>query len=239
MSDLATSSVTTERRDQVLVIHLDDGRANAISFELCAGVTAAIRAAEADDSIRAVVLHGREGRFSAGFDLSVMRGDDPQAIADLCADGALLVHTVYGSKVPVVAACTGHALAMGAMVLLGADIRVGADNDSKIGMNELAIGLSLPDWALTILGERLDRKHLQMAIMAARIYSPAEAVGVGYLDEVVPADQVLDRALELAGGLAATIHPRSYRSTLRRLRGPMLETLKAQADAFRNGGSLS
>ena len=81
----------------------------------------------------ALVLHGRPGKFSAGFDLSVMTAGDIGAISALVSDGGALVRTLYGSSIPVVAACTGHALAAGALVLLGCDVRVGADVDCKIG----------------------------------------------------------------------------------------------------------
>lgn len=231
-------AVTTEPRGSVLVIHLDDGRANAITPELLAGITDAVRAAEADPEIKAIVVHGREGRFSGGFDLAVMRGDDLAAIGELAAGGAMLVHTLYGAKLPVVVACTGHAIAMGAMILLAGDVRVGAAGEFKIGMSELAIGMSLPSWALTILTERLDRKRLQEALMTARLYNPATAVEVGYLDEVVAPDEVLDRALEVADGLAATIDLRAYAATLKLLRGPMLERLAEEAESFRQGGVL-
>ena len=119
--------------------------------------------AEHDASVSAVVLHGRPGRFSAGFDLSVMRGDDVGAIADLVCDGGMLVRHMYGAKIPIVAACTGHALAAGALVLLGCDLRIGADVDCKIGLNEVAIAMVLPDWAFTIAVDRLSKRHLQRA----------------------------------------------------------------------------
>lgn len=231
-------SVTTERRGSVLVIHMDDGRANAVTFDLCKAVTAAVREAEDDPELKAIVVRGRDGRFSGGFDLGVMRGDDPQAISDLCADGAMLVHTLYGAKVPVVVACTGHAMAMGNMIVQGGDVRIGPDDDSKLGMTELAIGMSLPDWALTILRERMAPHHVQRALMTARVHTPAEAVTAGFLDEVVAPDSVFDRALEIATELADTLDPKARWITLKKLRGEMLDTLAAQADAFRNGGSL-
>jgi enoyl-CoA hydratase len=231
-------SVTTERRESVLVIHMDDGRANAVTFDLCKAVTAAVREAEDDPDLKAIVVRGRDGRFSGGFDLGVMRGDDAQAISDLCADGAMLVHTLYGAKVPVVVACTGHALAMGTMIVQGGDVRIGPNDESKIGMNELAIGMSLPDWALTILAERLAPQHVQRALMTARVYTPAEAVEAGYLDEVVAPDMVFDRALEVATELAGTIDQKARWLTLKKLRGEMLDTLAAQAEAFRHGGAL-
>lgn len=231
-------AVTTERRGEVLVIHLDDGRANAVTLELIAELTEAVRRADADPEVKALVLHGREGRFSGGFDLGVMRSGDMRAIAELASGGGLLVHTLYGADLPVVIACTGHAIAMGAMLLMSGDQRVGADGDFKIGMNELAIGISLPDWALTILLERLDRRRVQEALMTARLYGPSEAVEVGYLDEVVAPERVLDRAMEIAEGLAATIDLKAYATTARTLRGSMLAALEAQALAFRDGGVI-
>lgn len=232
------SGVTTERRGATLVIHLDDGRANALTRDSFAAITEAVRSAEADPDVTAVVVHGREGRFSGGFDLGVMRGDDAQAIADLAADGAMLVHTLYGASVPVVAACTGHAIAMGAMVLLGCDLRIGADLDVRIGMSEHAIGMSLPDWALTILCERLAPTMLQRSVMNAELYDPHTAVAAGYLDVVVPADRVLDEAVDAAEQLGAHLDLRARAGTLQRLRGPMLAALAEQAAAFRNGGVL-
>jgi len=238
MSDTAATSVTTERHESVLVITLDDGRANALTRELFAAVTDAVRAAESDPEVKAVVITGREGRFSGGFDLGVMRGDDLDAISNLAADGAMLVHTLYSAKVPVVAACSGHAIAMGAMILLGCDLRIGAEGDFKFGMTEHAIGMSLPDWAVTILSERVPRTMLQRTLMNAEVYGPEGAVSAGFLDVVVPADRVLAEAIETAQQLGDQIDLRARASTLKRLRGPMLATLEEQATDFRDGGVL-
>ena len=140
------------------MLHLDDGKANALSVELISAISAAVSAAEADPDQRAVVIHGRDGRFSGGFDLGVMLGGDVAAIVSLVADGGELVRMLYGAGVPVVAACTGSAVAGGALMLLGCDVRVGADVPAKIGLNEVAIKMVLPDWALTIARERLSTK---------------------------------------------------------------------------------
>jgi enoyl-CoA hydratase len=223
-----SAAVTTERLDSVLVVHLDDGKANALSFDVIAAINAALDDAEADDDIRAVVLHGRPGRFSAGFDLGVMLGDDMSAIIGLVADGGDLVHRIYASPVPVVAACTGHALAAGALVLLGCDVRIGADIDAKVGLNEVAIKMVLPDWALTIATDRLSKRHLQRALANARITTPRDAIDVGFVDEVVPVDDVLDRAVSVAAELAATLDPSAYARTIRAVRGGVLDQMAAQ-----------
>jgi enoyl-CoA hydratase len=233
---MTTTAVTTERRNGVLIIHLDDGKANALSFEIIVAIHEALDTADADDGIRAVVLHGRPGRFSGGFDLGVMLGDDIYAIINLVADGGSLVQRMYGSPVPIVAACTGHALAAGALLLLGCDVRVGADVDAKVGLNEVAIKMVLPDWAFTIATERLSKRHLQRALADARITTPRDAVDVGYLDEVVPADDLLDRAVAVADELATTLDPSAYRRTIAKLRGPLLERMEAEIARDRTDG---
>jgi len=233
---MSSAAVTTERRDGVLVVHLDDGKANALSFDMIAAVGAALDDAEADDSIRAMVLHGRPGRFSAGFDLGVMLGDDMSAIIGLVADGGALVHRLYGSPLPVVAASTGHALAAGALLLLGCDVRVGGDVEAKVGLNEVAIKMVLPDWALTIAVERLSKRHLQRALANARVTMPRDAVDVGSLDEIVDEADVLDRAVVLAEELATTLDPSAYSRTIRAIRGPVLDAMAEQIASDRAGG---
>jgi len=221
-------AVTTERRDGVLIIHLDDGKANALSFDIIESIGTALDEAEGDAEIGAVVLHGRPGRFSGGFDLGVMMGDDLSAIIGLVADGGALVHRLYGSPVPVVAACTGHAIAAGALVLLGCDVRVGADVEAKVGLNEVAIKMVLPEWAFTISRERLSKRHAQRALANARLTTPRDAIDVGFVDEVVPADEVLDRAVTHAAELAATLDPSAYSRTVRALRGSALDLMAEQ-----------
>ncbi len=233
---MSSAAVTTERRDGVLVVHLDDGKANALSFEVIAAINAAIDVAEADGEIRAIVVHGRPGKFSAGFDLGVMFGDDMSAIINLVADGGALVHRLYGSSIPVVAASTGHALAAGALVLLGCDVRIGGDTEAKVGLNEVAIKMVLPDWALTIATDRLSKRHLQRALANARITTPRDAVDVGFLDEVVPEGAELDRAVEVAAELAATLDPSAYSRTVRAVRGPVLDLMAQQIASDRSAG---
>ncbi|MGI9646001.1 MAG: crotonase/enoyl-CoA hydratase family protein [Ilumatobacteraceae bacterium] len=230
---MSDGDLTIERSGNVLVLHLDDGKANALTFELMVAIGDAVRVAEADDEVGAVVIHGREGRFSGGFDLGVMMGDDLGATVRLVADGGQLVHDLYASRVPIVAACTGHALAAGALMLLGCDGRVGADIDAKIGLNEVAIKMVLPDWALTIAIERLSKRHVHRATTNARLTGADGAVDAGFLDEVVPADALLGRAVEVATELAETLDPEAYRGTVEKVRGALLETMAAQVAADR------
>ncbi len=229
---VTTEIVSSETGAGVLVVHLDDGKANALSAATIAAVAAALDTAEADDSIGAVVLHGRPGKFCAGFDLTVMRGGEVEAIVGLVSDGGDLVRRLYGCGVPVVAACTGHALAAGALLLLGCDLRIGADIDCKIGLNEVAIGMVLPAWAITIAQERLSRRHLQPAVALAQVFDGRGAVDAGYLDQVVAEGDVLASALAHAQALAQ-LHGRAYAGTVRALRGEVLARMAEQTAADR------
>ncbi len=225
--------MSTERIDQVLVIHLDDGKANAISTEIIAAIHAALDEAERDDAIRAVVLHGRAGRFSGGFDLGVMLGGDFAAIVNLVSDGGELVSRLYGCSVPVIAASTGHAVAAGALVLLGCDLRIGADIECKIGLNEVAIGMVLPGWAFTLADIRLSRRHLQLAVVNAQLSNGRQAVDAGFLDQVVPEADVLATAIAAASAMAVSLQPGAYAATIKAFRGSTLARMAEQITADR------
>jgi enoyl-CoA hydratase len=234
---MTSGPVTIERRDHVLVAHLDDGKANALSTTMIRAIEAAVDEAEADESVAALVLHGRPGKFCAGFDLDVMRGGDWGAVAALVSDGGALVQRLYGSSVPVVAACTGHALAAGALLLLGCDLRIGADVDCKIGLNEVAIGMVLPEWAMTISVERLSKRHLQRAVATAEVTDGRGAVEAGFLDQVVPDAEVLDAAVAAAARMAG-LHRRAYAGTVRSLRGATIDLMAQQIAADRASGNV-
>jgi enoyl-CoA hydratase len=232
MTAVTTERITTDHGPSVLVVHIDDGKANALSRATIAEIMGALDEAEGDESVGAVVLHGRPGKFSAGFDLSVMGSGDWNAVATLMCDGGDLVRRIYGLQVPVVAACTGHALAAGAFLLLAADLRIGADVACKIGLNEVAIGIVLPDWAITMCNERLSMRHLQRAVLLAEVTGPAGAVDAGFLDEVVPEADVLATAVARASGYAAFTRA-AYHGSVVALRGPALALLEQQVDKDR------
>lgn len=223
-------TVTVERRGRVLLATIDDGKANALSSDVSRALQEVIDQAEAHDDIGAVVIAGRPGRFSGGFDLSVIQGGDRSAIDEMVTAGGALVARAYGAGVPVVAACTGHAVAAGALLLLGCDHRVGPDAEVKIGLNEVAIGLVLPDWALTIAQERLSRRHLQASVADARLYDGKGAVDAGFLDRVVPPDDVIDTAVADATTLAE-LDPSAYAATVAALRGPTLTRMARSTSA--------
>ena len=218
-----TELVTYEVTDNVAVLTMDDGRANALGPDLSSSLNAALDRVE-NEGLGAAVLAGRPGRFSAGFDLSVINAGDLEATKAMVAAGGALVRRLYGGPLPVVAACGGHAVAAGALMLLGCDVRIGPDADVKIGLNEVAIGLTLPPWALAIAAERLSFRHRQRAVVNAKLFDGRGAVDAGFLDQAVEPDNVLSTAVAEAQLLAA-LHRDAYNRTVKHFRGPVLAAM--------------
>jgi enoyl-CoA hydratase len=226
MSETTTSSASVSYTldGDIAVITIDDGKANAISHEILVAAEAALHRGRTE--AKAIAIVGREGKFSAGFDLNTMRAG-PQQARDLLQAGAEFGHSVYTSPVPVVIGCTGHALAMGAILLFCADVRIGAAGAYKIGMNEVAIGMPVPRFAIELARDRLTRRHLNEAVSLAGVFSPEQAVEAGYLDAVVELADVPSAAIDKAKALGATLHPTAFRLTREYLRGQQAERILA------------
>ena len=215
--------VSYESRDGVALVTLDDGKANALSHDMLAAIEAALeRACQSD---RAVMLVGRPGKFCAGFDLKTMMSGVDAATA-LVSAGAALYMRLYELPLPVVAACTGHALAGGALLLLASDTRIGAEGDFKIGLNEVSISMPLPVLAQELARDRLGKRYLTEATIQARIYSPDGAAEVGYLDQLASAETLVDEAHAIAKRLADLPQP-AYGLTKAKLREATIAHIRA------------
>jgi len=222
-----TRTPTYELRDRIALITMDDGKANAVSAQLIEGFHDCLTRAEREAD--AVLLAGRPGRFSGGFDLSVMTsGIEP--MRKLVIGGAELLVRLYSFPRPVITACTGHALAMGALLLLASDRRVGARGDFKIGLNEVRIQMTLPMFGMELARDRISKRHFTQATSQARIYDPDGAVDAGYLDATVPADTLLATAETVARELAGLPHP-AFRETKRRERAETIDRIRRTLEA--------
>lgn len=213
--------------DDVAHIQLDDGKANALSFDLMDALLAALDRAESE--ARAVLLSGRPGRFSAGFDLRVMTTSMDAAITML-RRGAQVYTRLYGFPRPVVMACTGHAVAGGSLLLLTGDRRLGVSGDFKIGLNEVAIQMTLPRLGMELARDRLAPRRLTEATLFARLYAPDEAAEVGYLDAVVEPEALMPQAMAEAQALSK-LPAQAFAGTKVRLREYTLARIGERLEA--------
>lgn len=211
----------------VATITMDDGKVNALSLRMTTELNAALDRAEADRAV--VVLSGRDGVFSAGFDLPVLRAGGSEAAAMVRA-GFELAERVLAFPTPVVIACTGHAVAMGVFLLLSGDYRLGASGAYKITANEVAIGLTMPRAAVEILRQRLAPAYFNRAVTIAEPFSPENAIEAGFLDRVVATGDLAAAAQGIAGQLAG-LDMAAHAASKRRARGPALAAVRAGIDA--------
>jgi enoyl-CoA hydratase len=205
------------------LVRMDDGKANALSVAMIEALLEALSRAERE--AEALVLVGREGRFCAGFDLKTMMSG-PDAAKDLLRRGSELYLRFFASPLPIVMACTGHALAGGALLALVGDVRLLADGPFKVGLNEVQIGLPVPVLAMELARARLDVRELSRATLMAQVYDPAGAVRAGYVDEVVASDALLSRAHDEAKRLGG-LPRRAYAETKTRLRRATIELIRS------------
>jgi len=215
--------VECSQESSYTLVSMDDGKANALGFDMLAQLGAALDVAEGAGKV--VIIAGRPGKFSAGFDLSVM-GQGGEGMLSLLRSGAELSRRLLNFPTPVVLAVSGHALAMGALLLLSADYRVGVHGTYKIGLNEVAIGMTLPYFGVELARARLAKTHLGAAVSLARIYDAAGAVEAGYLDEAVSDEDLLPRAIALAEQFSR-LDMAAHRQTKARTREPLNAALEA------------
>ncbi len=208
-----SSLVTFTEEEQYCLVQMDDGKANALSFAMFDAINTALDSADATGKV--VVLAGRPGKFSAGFDLSVMAKMDEDTMC-LMQAGADLSRRLLQNDKPVVLAVSGHALAMGALLTVSADYRIGMNGNYKIGLNEVAISMTLPHFAVELARERLSKRHLRAAVTLARVTDASGAVAAGYLDEAVDEADLLPRAVAVAQQFAA-LDMEAYRNTKARV----------------------
>ena len=140
-----SAPATIEIKDEIATITMDDGKANAINPTMLEALNACLDQAEKE--AKALIITGREGRFSGGFDLKLMMSLPGEEVKALVDGGGQLAHRLYGFRMPVIAACNGHGVAMGCFILLSCDVRIGTAGAYKIGANETQINMVLPIFA--------------------------------------------------------------------------------------------
>lgn len=228
-----TLSIRYQIERGVATISIDDGKVNALSLDTFNQVDAALDAVMGQ--AHAIVLRGRQGVFSAGFDLPTLRRRDTAA-RRLVRQGFELLVRLLTTPACVIAVVEGHAVAMGSFLLLVADLRLGAAGDYRVTANEVAIGLTLPHTAVALMRGRLAPNWLGRVALLSEPLNPAAACAAGFLDELTAGaaiDALLGERLAAVGRLDA----RALRASKARLQAPLVAELeRAIALDFPGGG---
>jgi len=219
MSDLVTYTLA----DGIATIRMDDGKANVLSPEMFNGLNAAFDKAETDKAV--VVLTGRDGGvFSGGFDLKIMMSGPEQAVALTC-EGSRFALRLLQFPFPVIAATGGHAIAMGAFILLACDYRIGSNAGTKTGLNETQIGMTMHHFGIEMAREFIPKHYLNRSLINGEIFGPKDAKLSGYYDALVDKDTVMETAM-MSAKMMSMLNMRAFKGTKQKSRQALFEKLE-------------
>ena len=223
MSDL----IAYHLEDGIATLTLSNGKVNAISPAVVAAFNAALDQAEQDRAV--VIITGQPGILSGGYDLKVMTSS-PEAAINLVKEGSTLTRRMLAHPFPIIVACSGHAVAKGAFLLLAADYRIGVEGPFSIGLNEVQIGMTMHHVGIELARERLRKSAFNRSVINAEMFDPKGALEAGFLDRLVAVDALVDTAREVAMQMKK-INMNAHRKTKLKARQALLATLDQAIEA--------
>ena len=201
---------TLKKEENISVITLDDGKANVFSTKMSTDINECLDEVSKEDGC--IILTGREGMFSAGFDLKTLQGGDMDQIQEMTTTGFKLLSRIFSFPRPVIAACSGHGIALGTFLLCCCDYRIGIKGDFMLGANEMRTNMVIPPPILELIKFRVAQSHKYRAVLGAEMYTFENAKEAGLIDEVVDSNILMETAFNKAKDLATMGHP-SYSMT--------------------------
>ena len=213
--------VSYHLEDGIATLTLSNGKVNAISPEVIDAFNVALDKAEQDRAV--VIITSQPGILSGGYDLKVMTAGPEQAVA-LVTKGSTLARRLLAHPFPVVVACSGHAVAKGAFLLLSVDYRIGVEGPFSIGLNEVQIGMTMHHAGIELARDRLRKSAFHRSVINGEMFDPLSAVDAGFLDKVVKPEELQTAALEAARQLKK-INMKAHKNTKLKVRKALLDTL--------------
>ena len=226
-----TDVVAINIENKVATITIQNGKVNAISHQVIDELNKALDKAQEAEAV--VVITGKPGMLSGGYDLNVMR-ESMSAAMQLVEKGSTLSRRLLSFPYPVLVACPGHAVAKGAFLLLSADYRIGVEGDFKIGLNEVAIGMSMHDAGVELARGRLAPVFFNRSVILAEMVSPQDAITMGFLDKVVDESQFLPTVNFIAQAMTK-LDMKAHYNTKLKARADLLKRLDAAIEKDRHG----
>ena len=228
---MADPIATLSKESDISIIKLDDGKANAFSYNMLSQVNELLAKVPRDSG--ALVITGREGLFSGGFDLKTLATGDMEKITKMVQLGYNLLLELFSFDRPIVAAVSGHSIALGLFVTCSADYRIAIDGKYVCQANEVRNNMDIPNQIMEILKTRVDKKYFYPAVYHSDAYSVQESIKVGFIDEVVSEDQFMERVMEKAKELATLPHP-FYANTKKTAQNDVRQKISDAIEKYEN-----
>ncbi|XP_036594744.1 enoyl-CoA delta isomerase 1, mitochondrial [Trichosurus vulpecula] len=216
----------------IATVKLKNPPVNSLSLELLTEFAISWEKLENDKSCKGVILTSSNPRvFSAGLDITEMCGKNEAHYAEYWRAVQELWLKLYESNMVVVAAINGSSPAGGCLMALASDYRVMADNPKyTIGLNETQLGIVAPFWFKDTLINTIGNRAAESALQRGLLFSPADALKIGFVDQIVPEDKVQSTALSVASEwLTVPAHARQLTKTM--MRKPTALRLLKQREA--------
>ena len=232
---MTDSIATLSKENDISIIKLDDGKANAFSYDMLSQVNELLKKVPRDSG--ALVITGREGLFSGGFDLKTLATGDMEKITKMVQLGYRLLLELFSFDRPIVAAVSGHSIALGLFVTCSADYRIAIDGKYVCQANEVRNNMDIPTQIMEIVRARVNNKYFYSAVYHSDAYSVQDSIEVGYIDEVVSEDQFMERVMEKAKELATLPHP-FYANTKKTAQDDVRQKIADAIDKYENLAGL-
>lgn len=203
-------SATLIIENNISIITLDDGKANVFSPKMIQDVNDCLDQVPTQKG--ALIITGRDGMFSAGFDLKIISAGEMSAITEMTTNGFKLLSRIFSFPRPVLGACSGHGIALGTFLLCCCDYRIGVKGEFMIGANEMRTNMVIPTPILELIKFRVSNGHKYRAILGAEMYSIEDGIEAGLIDEVVESENLMEASMHKIKDLANMGHP-SYTLT--------------------------
>jgi len=201
---------TLKKEGNVSIITLDDGKANVFSPEMSHQINECLDQVATEEGC--LVITGKEGMFSGGLDLKIIQSGDIERIQEMSSKAFKLLARIFSFPRPVIAACSGHAVALGTFLLCCCDYRIGVKGEFMLGANEMRTNMVIPTPILELIKFRVSNTHKYRAVLGAEMYKLEDSISAGLIDEVVDQDLLMTTVTEKAKDLATMGHP-SYSMT--------------------------
>ena len=220
-------------KDRLAIIILDRGRSNAINHQMVKELTECIQALELDNAVGGLIITGKPGFFSSGVDLIEAYEYDVEQSRALWTDFLALQRKLVSFRKPMVAAISGHSPAGGCVLAICADYRVMAEGSFIIGLNEIPVGIIVPDSIFNLYSFWLGQHKAYQYLMEGKLLKVNEALDAGLIDEISPAESLLttaERKIRTYMQLNATTWSQSKLN----LRNELIGKLNVDQDAVLN-----
>ena len=224
---------TLKKEGNISIITLDDGKANVFSSQMSQDVNECLDEVATEEGC--LIIVGKEGMFSAGLDLKTIQGGDVDSIMKMSKAAFELLARIFSFPRPVIAACSGHGIALGTFLLCCCDYRIGVKGDFMLGANEMRTNMVIPTPILELIKFRVNESHKYRAVLGAEMYTLEKAQEAGLIDEVVSPEDLMKAALEKAKDLGTMGHP-SYTITKELFIAEPMSKINEAMKEYKNDG---